>query len=427
MPMKVVVGLQWGDEGKGKIVDYLSQDADVVARWNGGANAGHTVWLNHQKHVTHLLPSGLLQGKVCVLGNGMVIDPERLLQEIKYFEALQINTSPRQIMVSDLAHIVLPTHKALDVAKEEARGGKAIGTTRQGISFAYRDKEKGCGLEAWMMRSPHYFGQQVHQLVEVHNQELIGLGSTPLNADTIANQYEEYANHLADYIQNVSAYLEKCLKNGRNVLAEGAQGTLLDKTYGTVPYVTRSSTIASSAPVGLGVDPKWVNRVIGVAKCFQTRVGEGPMPTELQFDSVTAKHLRSEGKPGEEKGATTGRPRRVGWLDKPLLQYATALNNVDEVVLTKLDVLSGLESVKTCEAYNYHGYEVKGLPAGAITNLYDCIPQYVDRVGWSAKEISSTDLGLAEFYVKSIERSVGVLVSLVSVGVDRKDVVRRKG
>ncbi|TSC83972.1 MAG: adenylosuccinate synthetase [Parcubacteria group bacterium Gr01-1014_13] len=433
MPMDVLVGLQWGDEGKGKIVDYLSQDADIVARWGGGANAGHTVYLDGKKHVMHLLPSGLLQGKMCVLGAGMVIDPEQLLKEIDGFAAQGIDVSPGRIMISSLAHIVLPTHRALDGAHEGGRGKVPIGTTKRGIGPTYADRARRRGLRAVMMKDPVKFGQQVRQLMSEHLDELRRFGIEPnLNFHAGWHKHEEYANRLAPYIKDTSVYLSNCLLAGANILAEGAQGTLLDVDYGTYPYVTSSSTIASSAALGLGLDSRCIRKVIGVAKCFQTRVGEGPMPTELPFDSVVAKHLRSEGKPGEEKGATTGRPRRVGWLDLPLLRYAARINGLDELVLTKLDVLSGLEFVRTCESYKYNGEEIFDLQGEVITNLKDCVPQYQDSLGWPAydivcgKELKEVR-GNAGSYIQRVERAIGMPVSLVSVGVDRNDVIKSKG
>lgn len=431
MPMIVVVGTQWGDEGKGKVVDLLSEKADVVARWNGGANAGHTVYLDGKKYVTHLLPSGLLRGKVCVLGDGMVIDPEKFLKEINDFATQGIDVSPKRVKISDSAHIVLPTHKALDEARERARGKNAIGTTRQGIGPAYADKEKGLGLQAQLMKEPIKFGRQVRELAQLHNRELVELGyeGLQLDLDKIVKKYQGYAYHLAKYVKDTSYYLQQCLKFGKILLAEGAQGTLLDVNHGTRPYITRSSTIASSAAIGLGVDQCWVSKIIGVAKCFQTRVGEGPMPTELPFESDLAKRLRSEGQPGEEKGATTGRPRRVGWLDLPLLRYAAYVNCLDELVLTKLDVLSGLGNIKVCDSYRYRDKEFTVITGDTVTNLKDCVPQYQDWLGWNEKEIVCRPdyqelRGQAASYVQRIERAVGVPVTLVSVGTDRNEIVK---
>lgn len=431
MPMIVIVGAQWGDEGKGKIVDLYAANADVVARWNGGANAGHTVWLNDKKYVTHLLPSGLLQGKVCVLGGGMVIDPEKFLKEISDFAVQGVDVSSDRIMISASAHIVLPTHKALDEALEKARGKGAIGTTKQGIGPAYADKKKGRGLQAWQMLFPSEFRSQVLQLSRAHNLELNRLGF-PCNLDAhyTADKYQKYANQLAGYVQDTSRYLRQRLEAGKTVLAEGAQGTLLDVNYGTRPYVTHSSTIAGSATIGLGVSPKFITKIIGVAKCFQTRVGEGPMPTEILGDEKLIKHLRSEGLPGEEKGATTGRPRRVGWLCLPSLCLAARINDLDELVLTKLDVLSGLENVKVCESYKYQGQELANLPDDAMANLKDYTPHYQDWLGWNEKEIVCRPdyqelRGQALSYVQKVERAVGVPVKLVSVGTDRNQVIFR--
>jgi adenylosuccinate synthase len=433
MPLIVVVGMQWGDEGKGKIVDLLSEKADVVARWNGGANAGHTFWVDDKKYVTHLLPSGLLQRKVCVLGAGMVVDPQQLLNEIDDFKAQGIDVSPEQVMLSHMAHIVLPTHKALDEARERARGKNAIGTTRQGISPAYQDKESGRGLQAKLMLEPFGFGTQVCILAREHNLELARLGcyDLRLDPDVVANQYQEFANQLKQYVCNTSSYLEGCLAGGKTVLAEGAQGALLDVKYGTVPYVTRSSTIARNAPYGLGVDQKWIDqaRVIGIAKCFQTRVGEGPMPTEITDDQNLINRLRGEeGAPGAEYGATTGRPRRVGWLDLPLLRYAVGINDIDELVLTKLDVLSGLEFVKVCIAYKLLGEEYATINRRTIANLKDYQPLYRDWFGWKETVSESDNQRINEdtnLYIRRVEEAIGVPVTIVSVGTDRNQVIIR--
>ena len=422
MPMKVVVGAQWGDEGKGKIVDLLAEEADVVARYGGGANAGHTVWVNGVKYVTHLLPSGILQGKVCVLGAGMVIDPKQLLEEIADFSGKGMGVSPEQIMISPAAHIVLPSHKALDAAYEKSRVGNAIGTTKRGIGPVYADKARRRSLRAEMMRDPKQFGQQVYSLALTHAIELMELyGDKPndISPLEISLNYEEYARQLAEYVQDTSLFLDQCLKEGKTVLAEGAQGTLLDVDHGGYPFVTSSSTVAGAASTGLGVGPRWISRVVGVAKCFQTRVGEGPMPTEIKSDEVPLiSHLRGEnGQPGSEFGATTGRPRRVGWLDLPLLRYAVRINSLDEIALTKLDTLSGLASIKLCVGYENRQY---GMPP---------TPIYEEVVGWS-EDISHVrdfkDLPInAQIYVRRIEDLVDKQVSMISVGTDRDQIIRR--
>ena len=430
MPMIVVVGAQWGDEGKGKIVDLYAENADVVARFGGGANAGHTTWLNGVKYTTHLLPSGLLQGKKCVLGN-MVIDPEQLLREMTDFADKGMDVSPEQIMISASAQIVLPTHKALDAAYEGARGKDALGTTKRGIGPAYADRALRRGLRAGMMLSPMEFGKQVRDLSRWHNRELNKLGVTSRFPDPhiVASKYEEYANRLVYHVKDTSLYLHQCLTAGKTVLAEGAQGTLLDVDHGGYPFVTSSSTVAGAAAPGLGVSPKFITKIVGVAKCFQTRVGEGPMPTEIHGEQHLADHLRGvKDSPGAEYGATTGRPRRVGWLDLPLLRYAIRINGLDELVLTKLDVLSGLETLKICVAHEYKGKIYQDIPANGITSLKDFVPQYEHTLGWRENlgDVRNfKDLEGAQFYVKRIENLAGVKVSLVSVGTDRSQVVTR--
>ncbi len=436
MSMIVIVGAQWGDEGKGKIVDWYAEKADVVARFSGGANAGHTSYVDGVKYVTHLLPSGLLRGKKCVLGAGMVIDPAQLLEEIADFAQKGLSASslsPEQIMISSSAHIILPTHKELDAAYENARGEKALGTTKRGIGPAYADKALRRGLLAGMMLSPAEFADKVHSLVLDHNWELLSnYDAESLDPEKIAQDYEGYAKKLKPYIQDTSLYLHQCLKNSQTVLAEGAQGTLLDVDHGGYPFVTSSSTVAGAAATGLGVSPKFISKIIGVAKCFQTRVGEGPMPTEILGREDLVNHLRGKmDDPGAEYGSTTGRPRRVGWLDLPLLRYAARINGFDELVLTKLDILSGLEFVKLCLAYsNQARTAVFPEPiAGDIAILRNFYPEYEDVLGWSEHigEVRDfKDLPIcAQLYVRKIENIVKKPVSFVSVGTGREQVIVR--
>lgn len=418
MPLIVVVGAQWGDEGKGKIVDWYAKDVEVVARYGGGANAGHTSYLNGIKYVTHLLPSGILHGKKCVLGQAMVIDPAQFLEEIADFALWGKDVSPEQIMISLSAQIILPTHKALDAAFDNARGRNALGTTKRGIGPAYADKALRRGLRAEAMRNPLLFSGLVCELAQAHNRELAMLGYNELDADEIADKYEGYARRLSDYVQDASLYLHERLKEGRTVLAEGAQGTLLDVDCGGYPFVTSSSTVAGGAAVGLGVSPKFISKIIGAVKCFQTRVGEGPMPTEItDSDAAIANHLRGEkSKPGAEYGSTTGRPRRVGWLDLPLLRYAVRVNGIDELALTKLDVLSGLSSLKLCVEYESRQSRVA--------------PVYEDVVCWSEDISQARDfkdlVPCAQHYVRRVENLAGAPVSLISVGTDRGQVINRK-
>ncbi len=434
MPVTVVVGAQFGDEGKGKVVDKLAENAKAVVRYGGGANAGHTMHVGEKKVVTHLLPSGLLQNKVCVLGAGMVIDPEQLLKEMDHFRNMVIDVSPGQIMISTLAHIVLPGHMALDGAYESARGGKAIGTTGRGIGPAYKNKASRNGLRAGMMKSPLKFGQRVRELTKEHNIELAMLGRPQLNPDHVASKYEEYANRLADYVRDTSSYLRQCLNDGQTILAEGAQGVLLDVDYGSYPYVTSSSTLAAPAAPGCGVGPKDIDRIIGVAKCFLTRVGSGKLVTEIFGDEILTKHLRGkEGEAGYEAGATTGRLRRIGWLDLPLLRYAVAVCGIEELVLTKLDVLSGLSMLKICTAYRHHGNTYTDLPENWTENVDEFIPEYAYLPGWPADSVQGVRSfdklpDSARLYVKMIEDAVGpkTKVSMISVGADRDDIIIRQ-
>lgn len=441
MSIVIVVGAQWGDEGKGKIVDVLAERADVVSRYGGGANAGHTSYINGVEYTMHLLPSGLLRGLPCVLGDGMVIDPEQLLKEMAEFAAKGIDVSPKLIMISGQAHIILPTHKALDAAREKAKGSNAIGTTGRGIGPAYEDKAARIGLRMEMMLSPLFFGKKVFDLVALHNAKLEMLGAKKLDANEIAGQYEKYAEQLVDYIKNTSLYLCECLENGKTVLVEGAQGTLLDIDHGGYPYVTSSSTVAGAVSSGLGIGLNYLrtSRVIGVVKAFQTRVGEGPFPTEMHNQDLIKKLRGVEGEPGAEFGRSTGRPRRVGWLDLPLLRYTARINGLDEIVLTKADALAKtadsplLEFVELCSAYNLGKkrlYSEEEFPIDWMTHLQDYTPYYEHVKGWRAEDVAGkrkyADLPAnLKFYVSRIESVTGVPVSMVSIGVGRDDIVRR--
>ncbi len=441
MPVVIVVGAQWGDEGKGKVVDLLAERADVVARFGGGANAGHTTYINGVEHITHLLPSGLPRGLPCVLGDGMVIDLEQLLKEMAEFAAKGIDVSPKLIMISGEAHIILPSHKALDVARDKAKGANAIGTTGRGIGPAYEDKASRCGLRMEMMLSPLFFGRKVSELVSLHNAELEMLGCKKLDANEISDQYEKYANQLVDYIQNTSLYLCQRLEYGNTVLAEGAQGTLLDIDHGGYPFVTSSSTVAGAVSSGLGVGLNYLrtSRVVGVVKAFQTRVGGGPFPTEIHDEALVRKLRGVEGEPGAEFGRTTKRPRRVGWLDLPLLRTAARFNGFDEIILTKADALaktddsSLLEFVELCSAYNRGKKRLSSeaeFPIDWMSNLKDYTPYYEYLKGWRADEVCGKrhfdDLPeTLRFYISRIKAITGVPVSMVSVGVGRDDIVTR--
>lgn len=428
MPLDIVVGAQWGDEGKGRIVDSMAAEADVVARYNGGDNAGHTVTVGSQVFKLHLVPSGLLRRNIVgVLGNGMVINPATLLEEIENLRAAGIVISPERLRISHAAHLITPAHRALDHGLEAARGQESIGTTGRGIGPTYVDKAARSGLRAASMSAPEAFGKEVQDQVETVNQQLIKLfDMQPLDARSIAMEYADYAQTLAPYIADTPGFLTALLSENKNVLAEGAQGTLLDLDHGTYPFVSSSTTTAAGALSGLGVGVRPVRRVIGVTKAFQTRVGSGPFPTELS--GKLAERLRGSGRnPWDEYGTTTGRPRRVGWLDAVLLRYAVRVNGLTELALTKLDVLTGLDPIRICIAYRDQAGEYQQLPFGA-SNLAAFDAVYEELPGWESDLKSATrwdDLPpQVHAYIRRVQELGEVPVRQVSVGPERDQLVR---
>lgn len=434
MPLHIIVGAQWGDEGKGRVTDLLAAEADVVARYSGGDNAGHTVTVDGQAgpqiFKLHLLPSGLVQPHtVGVLGHGMVINPARLLEEMAMLRGLGVDISPERVKISAAAHLITPAHIALDRADEAARaaGEGKIGTTGRGIGPAYTDKTARRGLRAELMADPERLGDHVAERVRATNQSLERLyGQPALDPVKVAAEYTQYARELAPYLAETSLYLHRRLSANAIVLAEGAQGALLDLDLGTYPFVTSSSPTSGGAFVGLGVAPRFAGRIIGVTKAFQTRVGEGPFPTEAF--GADAERLRGSGaNPWDEFGTTTGRPRRCGWLDLVLLRYALRVNGVTELVLTKLDVLSGLSAIQLCVAYEAGGQTHTELPLGPA-DLAPFRPVYERLPGWSediAGARTMPDLPAAACnYVARIEELTGVPVSLISVGPERNQIVR---
>jgi adenylosuccinate synthase len=427
MPITILVGAQWGDEGKGRIVDWLSANADVVARFNGGDNAGHTVTVGNRTFKLHLIPSGLVHPKpVGILGNGMVINLETLINEIKVFEAAGFDVSPDRLYISHAAHLITPSHRALDSAQEKARGQGKIGTTGRGIGPAYTDKASRHGIRIEDMVNPSLFAKKIANHILETNQILqSSYGAEPLDANKHAEEYAGYAKIISPYIKDTSIYLSQILREGKHVLAEGAQGTLLDLDHGTYPFVTSSNSTAPGALVGLGLGIQPVERVIGATKAFQTRVGEGPFPTEVSGEIAGC--LRGTGSnPWDEFGTTTGRPRRVGWLDGVLLRYAVRVNGLTELILTKLDILSGLETIRFCKAYQKDGKRFIDLPFGP-SDLSPFEPVYEDLPGWK-EDITllrrRQDLPLAaRNYLDFIESQAGIPIRLVTVGAERSQVV----
>lgn len=431
MPLTILVGAQWGDEGKGRVVDLLAAKADIVARYNGGDNAGHTVNVGGQTFKLHLIPSGIIHPHTTgIMGNGMVINPATLIKEIETLRAAGIPISPDRLQMSYAAHLITPAHRALDVAQEKSRGKGQIGTTGRGIGPAYTDKATRRGLRAQDMLDTEAFGDQIAEHVNETNVFLQKLyGAAPLDPRKVAAEYTAYARQLIPYISDISTQVMLALASGKQVLAEGAQGTLLDLDYGTYPFVTSSSTTASGALVGLGLGICPVEGVVGVTKVFQTRVGAGPFPTEVF--GATAERLRGTGSnPWDEFGTTTGRPRRVGWLDGVLLRYAARINGLTELALTKLDVLSGFEKLRICVAYQAEGKVFADLPFGPA-DLSPYQPIYEDFPGWKmGLQGARTWEDLPEqarAYLLRIEELTGVPLRLVSVGPERAQVLEIGG
>ena len=420
----LLIGAQWGDEGKGKVVDAMGADVDVFVRYQGGANAGHTVIANGQKVVFHLLPSGMLYpGKLCILGNGLVLDPEQFLNETA--ELYEKGQDRARLVVSPHAHVVMPYHKVLDRAQEAARGkGRRIGTTGRGIGPCYVDKYARVGLRVEDLLDADLLRERLVPLMEEKNRLLTRLyNEKPIPFDEVYGPAREWGKALAPYVGDVVRLLRGAVDEGRHVLLEGAQAVLLDIDHGTYPYVTSSSTSAAGAFTGTGLAPRDLTRVIAVVKAYTTRVGEGPMPTEEPGE--IGERLRNA---GGEFGATTGRPRRCGWLDMVGLQYSMALNGVDVVALTKLDVLSGMPEVKVCTGYEYNGRRLEGFPASPHI-LDEVVPIYETLPGWKGDISGCTSFDSlpreARGYVEYIEKGLGVPVKLIGVGQERSQTIDR--
>src|SRR3990170_3883932 len=429
MPLDMIVGTQWGDEGKGRITDYLAAGADLVARAAGGDNAGHTVSVGSQVFRLHLVPSGILHPQACcILGNGMVVNPIRLTAELDELEAQGVDVSPHRLKLSHASHVITTGHLALDGAEEARRGQAELGTTRRGIGPAYSDKSARRGLRAGAMCDPEAFGRQVEESVHRAGEILEAIYHLPApNTTESGRLYRECAERLRPYLADTGAIVAQALQERRTVLAEGAQGALLDLDHGTYPHVTSSQTTSAGALAGLGVGPRHLRRVVGVAKAFQTRVGGGAFPTEARGEA--AERLRGTGEnPWDEFGATTGRPRRTGWLDGVLLRYAARLNDITELALTKLDVLSGLPSIPICVAYEVGEQCYEDLPVSPA-DLASVRPVYEELPGWEAELGAVRDWGElpghAQRYVERIERLVGLPIRWISVGPAREQIVCR--
>ena len=422
MSVTVVLGSQWGDEGKGKIVDLLSQDIDIVARFQGGANAGHTVVIGATKTILHLIPSGILNPKcICLLGSGMVIDPVQLLEEIEMLGQAGVSVAGR-LFISHQAHLIMPYHKVLDSLSERNLGSKAIGVTGRGIGPAYSDKYNRVGIRIVDILNRELFREKLETNITAKNQVIHELHGEPeLDAEEIFKYCIEFDKKIDPLIKDVSIYLNDAIAAGKRILCEGAQGTLLDIDWGTYPYVTSSNPTAGGAVTGLGIGPTRIDRVIGVIKAYTTRVGSGPFPTE--FDSDMVVKMRDA---GDEYGATTGRARRCGWFDAVIGRYAARINGTDAWALTKLDVLSEFDALKVCTAYEYNGKRIEHFPAD-MQIVEKCKPIYNDMPGWRT-DISNVrsfnDLPLeAQGYILYIQELTGTPVKIVSVGSERTQTI----
>jgi len=423
MPNTVVVGTQWGDEGKGKVVDLLTARADLVVRFQGGNNAGHTLVVEGTQFIFHLIPSGILyEDKKCLIGNGLVVDPEVLLEEMENLKRFGIEVNPKRLSLSDKAHIIMPYHKAIDTAREAAKGRDKLGTTGRGIGPCYEDKVARMGIRAVDLTEPATLEEKVRTNLKEKNFYLTKfLGAEPLEADPILERYFAMAEELTPFITDVSLALAEALRADKKILFEGAQGTHLDVDHGTYPFVTSSNPVAGAACAGAGIGPKQLHHVVGIVKAYTTRVGAGPFVTELVDE--TGDYIQRRGK---EFGATTGRRRRCGWLDMVMVKDSARLNGIDSLAITKLDVLSGLEKLNICTSYELDGERIDCRPA-SLKKLARCTPVYEEMEGW--KEELSQARNIADLprqalvYVKAIEGVTGVPVSIVSVGAGREETI----
>ncbi len=417
MSVTALVGAQWGDEGKGKIIDILAETADMVVRAQGGNNAGHTVVVGGNTYKLHLMPSGILyKGTICVIGNGTVIDPKVLCEEMRGLTERGIDLS--LLKIDARAHVILPYHIAIDGLSESARGNEDIGTTKKGIGPCYMDKAERIGIRICDFINQQIFAEKLERNVKIKNDVITKLyGGEPVDYKAILKEYSAYAKKLAPYVCDTSVIVYDAIRQGKNVLFEGAQGALLDLDVGTYPYVTSSHPISGGFCVGAGIGPTLITDCLGIAKAYTTRVGKGPFPTEL--DNEIGEAIRTK---GAEFGTTTGRPRRCGWLDLVILRFAVRVNGLTGISLNKLDTLTGIDKLQICVAYRKDGKIIKDFPSD-IAELEDCEPVYVSCDGWnedisSAKKLSDLPANAIK-YLKIIEDEIGCKISMVGVGPDR--------
>ncbi len=417
MPVQIIVGAQWGDEGKGKVVDMLSEHAHIVARYQGGANAGHTVCIGDKQYVLHLIPSGMFHEHItCVIGNGVVIDPTALLSEIEQLRSVGISITGR-LLISHNAHLIMPYHKQLDVIREVQTASK-IGTTGRGIGPAYIDKFMRIGIRIVDLLDRDVLAKKITANLEEKNQILTKVyGETKIDVDALIHEYQEFDKQIDEYVTDTCLYLNQALQSGKRIIAEGAQGALLDVDHGTYPYVTSSNPTSGGACTGLGIPPTAVDSIVGIAKAYCTRVGNGPFPTEQ--DNPAGERLRTT---GHEFGATTGRPRRCGWFDAVAMKYSAMVNGLQRLAITKLDVLDTFDEIRVCVGYEVNGRRLKTFPTD-VASLDRITPIYQSFEGWNrplSGVTAYTDLpSKARRYVEALAQLTGTQLWLVSVGPRR--------
>ena len=422
MPGTVVLGAQWGDEAKAKVVDYLAADAQAVVRFQGGANAGHTVVIGEDKFIFHLLPSGILRSHAqAIIGNGVVIDLQTLCEELERLFAGDA-LSPETLLISENAHVVMPYHKALDGAREQARGRDAVGTTKRGIGPVYADKYGRIGVRVNDLLQPDVFRKKVDFALREKNVLFEQLYDLPrMDPATVCEEMAPYVEQLRPYVTNTSLHIQRLLDEGKHVLFEGAQGTMLDVDHGTYPYCTSANTVAGAVSAGAGIGPAWVTRRIGILKAYITRVGNGPMPTEL--DDETGTYLQDV---GQEFGSTTGRPRRCGWFDGLVARHSMRVNGFTEVIVSKLDVLDDLDELRICVAYDYQGTRLEEFPLQSDI-LDQCIPIYETYPGWKqcTSDIRTPEElpAKAQQFLDAIQRFVTCPITHVGVGPARRQII----